>query len=79
MAEFTPKIGLEQPAQTDLYNVDVFNANAEKIDAAFVDTHQKIDDDIAALETRLEDIPGGWAQFVRNPLDIDLVRAMGLR
>lgn len=34
MAEFTGNYNLEKPAQTDYYDVDVFNSNADKIDAA---------------------------------------------
>ena len=33
MATYTPNLNLEKPLQTELYNVDVFNANADKIDA----------------------------------------------
>jgi len=33
MATVTPIIGLEKPAQTDFYNVDVFSRNADRIDA----------------------------------------------
>ena len=31
---WTPKLGLEQPAQDDLYDIEVFNANAQAIDDA---------------------------------------------
>lgn len=34
MATFTENYNLEKPSQTDYYDVDVFNANANKIDAA---------------------------------------------
>lgn len=34
MATYTNHYNLEKPAQTDIYNVDVFNANADKADAA---------------------------------------------
>lgn len=34
MATYTPNYNLEKPAQTDIYNIDVFNANADKVDAA---------------------------------------------
>lgn len=37
MATYTTNYKLEKPAQTDIYNVDVFNANADKIDAALTD------------------------------------------
>lgn len=37
MATYTTNYNLEKPAQTDIYNVDVFNANADKIDAALTD------------------------------------------
>lgn len=33
MANYTSNLNLEKPLQTELYNVDVFNANADKIDA----------------------------------------------
>lgn len=34
MTTYTNHYNLEKPAQTDVYNVDVFNANADKVDAA---------------------------------------------
>lgn len=34
MATYTPNYNLEKPAQTDIYNIDVFNANADKVDTA---------------------------------------------
>ena len=33
MATYTSNLNLEKPLQTELYNVDVFNANSDKIDA----------------------------------------------
>ena len=35
MATFTPNLNLEKPAQEDFYNVDVQNANMDKIDATY--------------------------------------------
>ena len=40
MATYTDNLHLEKPAQTDLYNIDVFNGNADIIDTA-VGTLQK--------------------------------------
>lgn len=37
MAEFTKKLNLEKPSSPEFYSIDIFNANADKIDAAFVD------------------------------------------
>ena len=37
MATYTENYNLEKPAQSDLYNIDVFNENADKIDAALGD------------------------------------------
>lgn len=34
MATYTENLNLKKPAQTDFYNVDDFNDNADKIDAA---------------------------------------------
>lgn len=34
MATYTENYNLEKPAQSDLYNIDVFNENADKIDEA---------------------------------------------
>lgn len=41
MATYTTNYNLEKPAQTDIYNVDVFNANADKIDAGLTDKAEK--------------------------------------
>lgn len=32
MPDFTPRFGLEKPLQNEAYNIDVFNANADRID-----------------------------------------------
>lgn len=37
MATYTPNYNLEKPAQTDIYNIDVFNANADKTDTALAE------------------------------------------
>lgn len=37
MATYTENYNLEKPAQTDIYNIDVFNANADKVDAALAE------------------------------------------
>ena len=37
MATYTDNYNLEKPAQSDLYNIDVFNENADKIDEALGD------------------------------------------
>ena len=37
MATYTENYNLEKPAQSDLYNIDVFNENADKIDEALGD------------------------------------------
>ena len=41
MATYTTNYNLEKPAQTDVYNVDVFNDNADKIDAGLTDKADK--------------------------------------
>lgn len=41
MATYTTNYNLEKPAQTDIYNVDVFNDNADKIDAGLTDKAEK--------------------------------------
>lgn len=37
MSKLTEKLGLEKPDSLDFYNIEVFNSNADKIDAAFKD------------------------------------------
>lgn len=53
MVEFTQNFNLEKPAQTDFYNVDVQNANMDKIDAALANEEERvrlhINDDIKHL------------------------------
>lgn len=36
-ATTTPNLQLEKPAETDFYDIGVFNSNADKIDAAYAD------------------------------------------
>jgi hypothetical protein len=42
MATNTPNYNLEKPAQTDFYDVDVQNANMDKIDEALADKVDKV-------------------------------------
>ena len=37
MSELTEKLGLEKPSPQEFYNVAIWNANSDKIDAAFKD------------------------------------------
>ena len=37
MPNYTDKLKLEKPLQNENYNIDVFNANADKIDSAVKD------------------------------------------
>lgn len=41
MAEFTEKLNLEKPGPLEFYDVSVFNANADKIEAAVVATEEQ--------------------------------------
>ena len=49
MATNTTHYGLEKPAQTDVYNIDVFNDNSDKLDAALFDKSDNTN--LAPIET----------------------------
>lgn len=49
MATYTDNYQLEKPAQSDLYNVDVFNDNADKIDTAL--NAKALAQDLATVES----------------------------
>lgn len=43
MPNYTDNLRLEKPLQTENYNIDVFNANADKIDIAIQEVKGKVD------------------------------------
>lgn len=54
MADYSEHYNLKKPSQDDFYNVDDFNDNADKIDAALYSAEQKLGQ--AAQEGTLEDV-----------------------
>ena len=54
MAEYSERYNLKKPSQDDFYNVDDFNDNADKIDAALYAAEQKLGQ--AAQESTLEGV-----------------------
>lgn len=52
----TPTIKLEKPSQEDLYNIAVFNANSDKIDAAIANLQTSLttlNNTVTSLQTTL--------------------------
>ena len=43
MPNFTSNLKLEKPLQSENYNIDIFNANADKIDHAIQEVKGKVD------------------------------------
>ena len=43
MPNYTDNLRLEKPLQSENYNIDVFNANADKIDTAIQEVKGKVD------------------------------------
>ena len=43
MPNYTDNLRLEKPLQSENYNIDVFNANADKIDIAIQEVKGKVD------------------------------------
>ena len=43
MPNYTDNLRLEKPLQSENYNIDVFNANADKIDSAIQEVKGKVD------------------------------------
>ena len=52
MPNYTSNLNLEKPLQSENYNVDIFNANADKIDQAIQDVKSKVD----GLELKAEKV-----------------------
>ena len=43
MPNYTNNLKLEKPLQSENYNIDIFNSNADKIDTAIQDVKGKVD------------------------------------
>ena len=43
MPNYTDNLRLEKPLQSENYNIDIFNANADKIDSAIQEVKGKVD------------------------------------
>ena len=43
MPNYTDNLRLEKPLQSENYNIDIFNANADKIDTAIQEVKGKVD------------------------------------
>lgn len=52
MPNFTNRLNLEKPFQNEVYNVDIFNANADLIDEAYGDILDSLD----GLDLRAEKV-----------------------
>ena len=52
MPNYTDNLRLEKPLQSENYNIDIFNANADKIDIAIQEVKGKVD----GLELKAEKV-----------------------
>ena len=52
MPNYTDNLRLEKPLQSENYNIDIFNANADKIDTAIQEVKGKVD----GLELKAEKV-----------------------
>ena len=56
MPNYTDNLRLEKPLQSENYNIDIFNANADKIDSAIQEVKGKVDGlDLKAEKVTLAD------------------------
>lgn len=56
MPNYTNNLNLEKPLQSENYNIDIFNSNADKIDAAIQEIKGKVDGlDLKAEKVTLAD------------------------
>ena len=56
MPNYTNNLNLEKPLQSENYNIDIFNSNADKIDTAIQETKGKVDGlDLKAEKVTLAD------------------------
>ena len=52
MPNYTSNLNLEKPLQSENYNIDIFNSNADKIDDAIQEVKAKVD----GLELKAENV-----------------------
>ena len=56
MPNYTNNLNLEKPLQSENYNIDIFNSNADKIDSAIQEVKGKVDGlDLKAEKVTLAD------------------------
>lgn len=56
MPNYTSNLNLEKPLQSENYNVDVFNTNADKIDQAIQEVKTKVDSlNLTASNVKMND------------------------
>ena len=56
MPNYTNNLNLEKPLQSENYNIDIFNSNADKIDTAIQEIKGKVDGlDLKAEKVTLAD------------------------
>lgn len=56
MPNYTNNLNLEKPLQSENYNIDIFNSNADKIDSAIQEVRGKVDGlDLKAEKVTLAD------------------------
>ena len=56
MPDYTNNLKLEKPLQSENYNIDIFNSNADKIDSAIQEVKGKVDGlDLKAEKVTLAD------------------------
>ena len=58
MPNYTNNLKLEKPLQSENYNIDIFNSNADKIDTAIQEIKGKVDGlDLKAEKVTLAALP----------------------
>ena len=56
MPNYTSNLKLEKPLQSENYNIDIFNSNADKIDTAIQEVKGKIDGlELVASNVKMDD------------------------
>ena len=70
MAEYTTNYNLIKPAQTDFFNVDDLNDNADKIDTALKTNADGVSAANAAIVQNTSDISANTAAIAQNTSDI---------
>jgi hypothetical protein len=73
MASLTENYGLKKPAQTDLYNIDDFNNNADIIDSEIYRNSQILSTEYPTRSVTLSNVQSNYSTVYRRRENVELM------